>query len=60
MLGGVYFIVAKKRVVGMTPIKPNWKLNPLKSTLIARPTQSKPSQKNLLVKNNKKKIYEQQ
>lgn len=24
-LGGVYFIVAKKRVVSMTPIKPKWK-----------------------------------
>ncbi len=23
--GGVYFVVAKKRVVGMMPIKPNWK-----------------------------------
>jgi SAM-dependent methyltransferase len=46
MLGGVYFIVAKKRVLGMTPIKPNWKLSSLKSPLIASPTQSKPTQKN--------------
>ena len=61
MLGGVYFIVAKKRVAGMTPIKPNWKLSPLKSTLIVRPTQSKPTQKNLTKQNRKKqKIYEQQ
>jgi hypothetical protein len=45
MLGGVYFIVAKKRVVGMMPIKPNWKTAPLKSALIPRPTQSRPSQK---------------
>ena len=45
ILGGVYFIVAKKRVVGMTPIKPNWKAATLSSTLIARPTQSKPAQK---------------
>ena len=44
VMGGVYFIVAKKRVVGMTPLKPNWKNTPLKSTLIARPTQRKPSQ----------------
>jgi SAM-dependent methyltransferase len=44
MLGGVYFIVAKKRVVGMMPIKPNWKLTPLKAALIPSPRQSKPSQ----------------
>ena len=48
-LGGVYFIVAKKRVVGMTPIKPNWKIAPLISPLIgvqpkANPSQSKPAQ----------------
>jgi hypothetical protein len=41
MFGGVYFIVAKKRVVGMMPIKPNWKIAPLKSALIPRRTQSK-------------------
>ncbi len=51
-LGGVYFIVAKKRVVGMTPIKPNWK-TPLKSSLIAvqpktKPSQSKPAQSEIL------------
>lgn len=45
ILGGVYFIVAKKRVAGMTPIKPIWKASPLTSTLIVRPTQSKPTQK---------------
>lgn len=45
MMGGVYFIVAKKRVAGMTLLKPNWKKAPLKSTLIVRPTQRKPSQK---------------
>lgn len=54
MLGGVYFIVAKKRVVGMTPIKPNWKLNPLKAPLIISPTQSKPTQHN----KNKQRKYE--
>jgi SAM-dependent methyltransferase len=47
MLGGVYFIVAKKRVVGMTPLKPNWKTLALKPTLVTSPTQSKPSQKNV-------------
>jgi len=60
MLGGVYFIVAKKRVVGMTPIKPHWKLSPLKSTLIPTPTQSKPTQKDILIQSSKrKKVYEQ-
>lgn len=48
-LGGVYFIVAKKRVVGMTPIKPNWKAIPLQSPLVgmqpkSSPTPSKPAQ----------------
>ena len=45
ILGGVYFIVAKKRVVAMRPIKPIWKTTPLTSPLIVRPTQSKPTQK---------------
>lgn len=54
MLGGVYFIVAKKRVVGMTPLKPNWKNTPLKSALVIKPTQSRPSQRKPLkqTKNN--------
>jgi len=61
MLGGVYFVVAKKRVVGMTPIKPNWKLSALKATLIPSPTQSKPTQKELLKQSSKRKLkaYEQ-
>lgn len=42
--GGVYFIVAKKRVAGMTPLKPNWKTPSLQPGLVARPTQRKPSQ----------------
>lgn len=42
--GGVYLIVAKKRVVGMTPIKPNWKAHPLKSALVARRPKSNTSQ----------------
>lgn len=45
ILGGAYFIVAKKRVVGMTPIKPMWKAATLSSSLIAAPTRSKPAQK---------------
>ncbi len=54
ILGGDYFIVAKKRVVGMTPLKPNWKKTPLKSALVIKPTQSRPSQKKILKTNNKK------
>lgn len=44
MLGGVYFIVAKKRVAGMTSLKPNWKKPVLATTLITRPTSSRPAQ----------------
>ena len=45
-IGGVYFIVAKKRVVGMTPLKPSWKTAPpVKTPLVVRPTQRKPSQR---------------
>lgn len=44
-IGGVYFIVAKKRVMGMTPLKPNWKKTPVKAPMVVRPTQRKPSQR---------------
>ena len=48
-LGGIYFIVAKKRVVGMMPIKPNWKKLPLKPSLIvSKPRRSSPSQSSSL------------
>ena len=40
-MGGVYFIVAKKRVACMTPLRPSWKASSLQSGLIARPTQRK-------------------
>jgi SAM-dependent methyltransferase len=43
-LGGVYFIVAKKRVPGMTPLKPHWKTSPLSTSLIKRPSRPKPTQ----------------
>jgi hypothetical protein len=37
-LGGFYVIVARKDVVGMTPIKPGWKkFNPIESLVGARP-----------------------
>ncbi len=56
MLGGVYFIVAKKRVVGMTPLKLNWKNTPLKSALIARQPKSNSSQSRILQSKSTKKI----
>ncbi len=45
MMGGIYFIVAKKRVLGMRVIRPEWKKSPLKS-LVTAPTQRQPSQHN--------------
>lgn len=45
MMGGVYFIVAKKRVVNITLLKPNWKKNSLKSRLAVNHSQkTKPHQ----------------
>jgi SAM-dependent methyltransferase len=51
-LGGDYFIVAKKRVVGMTPIKPNWKTTPLKSALAVRQPKSNTVQSNSVQSNS--------
>lgn len=45
MMGGLYFIVAKKRVVNMTLLKPNWKQNALKSLVVSSNPKSKPSQR---------------
>lgn len=39
--GGVYFVVAKKRVTSMTPLKPKWKSPPLSQALVRKP---KPTQ----------------
>ncbi len=45
MLGGLYFIVARKRVVNMTLLKPNWKKNLIKSRLaVSSNPKSKPHQ----------------
>lgn len=45
MMGGFYFIVAKKRVVNLTLLKPNWKQNSLKSRLaVSSNPKSKPTQ----------------
>lgn len=51
-MGGLYMIVAKKRVVNMTLLKPKWKQNPLKARLaVSNHKKSKPSQKT-----NKRKL----
>lgn len=39
MMGGVYFVLAKKRVLGMRLIKPAWSKAKLKANLIPTPTQ---------------------
>ena len=46
MMGGIYFIVAKKRVVNITLLKPNWKKNSLKSRLAVSQSQKNNTQKN--------------
>jgi len=43
--GGVYFIVAKKRVPGMTPLKPKWKKSLLSAALLPSPKPSQQQQK---------------
>jgi len=43
--GGVYFIVAKKRVPGMTPLKPKWKKSPLTAALAHSPKPSQQQQR---------------
>jgi SAM-dependent methyltransferase len=43
MMGGVYFIIAKKRVIGMRLIRPNWQTAKLKSRLVPTPSQKSDS-----------------
>lgn len=51
MMGGIYFIVAKKRVVNITLLKPNWKSNSLKSRLaVSSNPKSKPTQRKIVRK----------
>ncbi len=44
MLGGIYFIVARKKVAGMRVIKPNWKKSKLQTHLMTVPSQKQPTQ----------------
>ena len=39
MMGGIYFIMAKKRVIGMRLIRPSWQAAKLKSKLVPTPSQ---------------------
>ncbi|MGZ8269815.1 MAG: class I SAM-dependent methyltransferase [Methylophilus sp.] len=41
-LGGIYYIVARKRVVNMTLLKPSWKSNMIKSGLAVPQPKKKP------------------
>lgn len=41
MMGGVYFVTAKKRVIGMRLIRPNWHKSKLNTGLVPTPTQKK-------------------
>jgi len=45
MIGGIYFIVARKRVLGMRVIRPGRQPNRLKSLVVA-PTRTQPTQHN--------------
>jgi hypothetical protein len=40
--GGIYYIIAKKRVVNMTLLKPNWKQPLVSRSLVSKPQQSRP------------------
>jgi SAM-dependent methyltransferase len=42
LFGGVYFLVAKKRVANMHLLKPSWKRNMVKSGLVASPQKTRP------------------
>ena len=52
MMGGVYFIVAKKKVLGMRLIRPNWTKSKLKPSMVSVPSQRQPSQRKSSEKNN--------
>ena len=55
LMGGVYFVVAKKRVPSMRLIKPSWKSPKLVQQLANTPSQNTPSQKTKKLKQKIKK-----
>ncbi len=52
MMGGVYFLVAQKRVVNMRPIKPKWKKSKLKAQLAPAPRQTSQKQSEKSIKSD--------
>jgi SAM-dependent methyltransferase len=46
MLGGIYFLVAKKRVTGMRLIRPQWQHSRVAQALMPKPTRKAECQKN--------------
>lgn len=55
MMGGLYFIVAKKRVVNMHLLKPSWKKSSIQSRLVvgSNPKSKPHQQKNIIEKYDK-------
>lgn len=58
MLGGVYFIVARKRAVGMTLLKPSWKKLPIKARFVTSTTQRDTHINKLFTKRTKEKSHD--
>ena len=56
MFGGIYCIVAKKRVLGMKIIKPNWKQAKLKRGLAISPSQKDDASSHLTKSNTKDSV----
>ena len=56
MCGGLYAIVAKKRVVHMHLLKPNWKAEKLKRKLVTNPPKIKPQQNTQQINQQKQGI----
>lgn len=52
MMGGVYFVIAKKQVPGMRIIRPNWRKFKLKPSLVTTPTQKSDQEKQKPETNN--------
>lgn len=53
--GGVYFVVAKKRVTSMTPLKPKWKSPPLAQALVRKPKPTQHQQQKNQIQKKKTK-----
>ena len=58
MLGGVYFIIARKRAAGMTLLKPNWKKLPIKSRFVTSTSQKDTRTNKITTKTIKEKRHD--